>query len=272
MTTGRNRRVLITALVLAWFGAFGAADAIGQGWGAAVPLAVAAIPMAIVYYVWGGRDSDFAAMLIGAKADERQALIRTRARALAGTTMYAVAVIGVISALVLPGSGGWARNWPFGLAALAGTISYWLAGWGIGFSALIGGRADERQSLIRTRARALAGTTMYAAAAFGAAIELALRDAHHRGSYWSAALVAVAGGVGCLVGLRRYGANPGPGEDTQERAPTPTPALTWWGANRRATQPPHRASRFRASRSRASRFRQAATHSPKLGNDQPTHP
>jgi hypothetical protein len=196
--------------------------------------------------------------------------------------MYAAAVIGVIGALVLPGSGGWGRNWPFGLVAVAGTISYWLGGRGGGFSVLIGGRADERQALIRTRARARAGTTMYAAAALGAAVELALRDAHHRGSYWSAALVAVAGGVGCLIGLRRYGPNPGPGEDTQERAPAPEPTLTWWGANRQATKPARRANRFRTSRLhtsrlhtsrlRASRFRQAAMRFPGPRNDQPTHP
>lgn len=149
MSSIRNRRVLVTALVLAWFGAFAAADAIGQGWGAAVPLAVAAIPMAIVYYVWGGRDSDFAAMLIG-------------------------------------------------------------------------GRADERQALIRTRARALAGNAMYAAAAIGAAVQLALRDTHHRGSYWSLSLVAVAGGAGCLAGLRKHG-DRGAGADTEEHAPLPEP-------------------------------------------------
>jgi hypothetical protein len=80
MTASTNRAVLVAALVLAWFGAFAAADAIGQGWGAAAPLAVAAIPMAVVYYVWGGRDIDFAALLTGTRADERQELIRTRAR------------------------------------------------------------------------------------------------------------------------------------------------------------------------------------------------
>ncbi len=230
MSNIRNRRVLVAALVLAWFGAFAAADAIGQGWGAAVPLAVAAIPMAIVYYVWGGRDSDFEAMLIGRRADERQALIRMRARALAGNTMYAVAVIGAIGALVLPGSGGWDRNWPFALIVVVGSLSYWWRGRGASFSVLIGGRADERQALIRTQARALAANAMYAAAAIAAAVELALRDTHHRGSYWSAALVAVAGGVGCVAGLRKYGANPGPGDEVEERAPEPEPVVTWWGA------------------------------------------
>jgi hypothetical protein len=191
--------------VLAWFGGCAAAGAIGQGWGAAVPLAVAAIPMALVYYIWGGRDSDFAAPLTGGRADERQALIRTRARALAATTMYVVAVIGALAALTLPGSGGWGRNWPFAVVAAAGTASYAWAGRGSGFRVLAGGRADERETLIRTRARALSGNVMYAAAVIGAVAELALRDTQHRGSYWSCALVAVAGGVGCLIGLRRYG-------------------------------------------------------------------
>ncbi len=172
MSSNANRRLLVTALVLAWFGAFAAAAAVGQGWGAAVPLAVAAIPMAIVYYVWGGRDSDFAALLVGRRADERQALIRTRARALAGNAMYAIAVIGTIGALTLPDNGGWRRNWPFAVVVVVGTISYWWAGRDSGLGVLAGGRADERQALIRTRARALAGNTMYAAAAVGAAVEL----------------------------------------------------------------------------------------------------
>jgi hypothetical protein len=234
MTHDRNRAVLIAALVLAWFGAFAALAAIGQGWGAAVPLAVAAIPMAFVYYVWGGRDSDFAALLTGAPADERQALIRTRARALAGTVMYAIAVFGGIAALTLPDSGGWRRNWPFAAVVAVGTISYGWAGRASSFRALIGGRADERQALIRTRARALAGNLMYAAAAIGAAAELALRDTQHRGSYWTFSLVAVAGGVACLAGLRRYGDRE-EGEDTEQRGPEPI--LTWWGGNRRATRP-----------------------------------
>jgi hypothetical protein len=235
MKSDRNRRALVAALVLAWFGAFAAADAIGQGWGAAVPLAVAAIPMAIVYYVWGGRDSDFAAMLIGGRADERQALIRTRARALAGNTMYAAAAIGAIGALALPDSGGWGRNWPFAVVVVVGTISYVWSGRDSGVGVLIGGRADERQALIRTRARALAGNAMYAATAIGAVVELALRDAHHRGSYWSFSLVAVAGGVACLAGLRRYGDRD---EDEEMKKRAPESALTWWGGNRRTAGAP----------------------------------
>jgi hypothetical protein len=261
MTRDRNRALLVAALVLAWFSAFAAVAAIGQGWIAAVPLAVAAIPMAIVYYMWGGRDSDFAALLPGTRADERQALIRTRARALAGTTMYAVAVICAIAALVLPGSGGWSRNWPFWFIVVVGTISYAWDGRGSGFSVLIGGRADERQALIRTRARALAGNTMYAAAAIGALIELALRDTQHRGSYWSFSLIAVAGGVGCLAGLRRYGAHPEPGDDTEERAPAPKPILTWWGGHRQAAK---------AQTHRARAIPPGATHFPLPRNDQAT--
>jgi hypothetical protein len=235
LSSNANRRLLVTALVLAWFGAFAAADAVGQGWGAAVPLAVAAIPMAIVYYVWGGRDSDFAALLVGRRADERQALIRTRARALAGNAMYAIAVIGTIGALTLPDNGGWRRNWPFAVVVVVGTVSYWWAGRDSGLGVLAGGRADERQALIRTRARALAGNAMYAAAAVGAAVELVLRDTQHRGSYWSFSLIAVAGGVACLAGLRRHG-DRGEGDDRQQR--TPRPLLTWWGGSQRTVGAP----------------------------------
>jgi hypothetical protein len=225
MTNTRNRSVLVTALVLAWFAAFAAAAAIGQGWGAALPLAVAAIPMAFVYYIWGGRDSDFAAMLIGVRADERQALVRTKARAVAGIAMFVAAAICGISALALAHTGGWVRNWPFAMVAVVGAISYWWAGRGSGFAALIGGRADERQALLRTRALALAGNLMYAATAAGAVIELALRDTQHRGSYWSLTLIAVIGGIGCLVGLRKYGHHDG-GEGPHEQAPRPAPTPT----------------------------------------------
>ena len=81
MTSIRNRRLRVPLLLLANGAAFAAADAIG---GDAVASAVLTIPVAAGWYAWNGRDSDYGA-LAGGWADERQALIRTRARALSGT-------------------------------------------------------------------------------------------------------------------------------------------------------------------------------------------
>jgi hypothetical protein len=39
-------------------------------------------------------------------------------------------------------------------------------------------------------------------------------------------------------GLRRYGGQPGPGDDMEKRAPAPEPILTWWGGNRPAAGAP----------------------------------
>jgi hypothetical protein len=49
----------------------------------------------------------------------------------------------------------------------------------------------------------------------------------HLGSYWSCQLLIIVGAVSYLAGLRRYGArgehqdDPGPGDETDERAPAP---------------------------------------------------
>jgi hypothetical protein len=160
----RNCRLRVPLLLLAWGGAVAAVDAIVGKGGAAVAAAVLTIPVAAGWYAWSGRDSDF--------------------------------------------------------------------------GALAGGRADERQALIRTRARALSGTAMYAAAAIGGILESALRATDHlSSSYWSFSLVVVIGAVSYRAGLRRYGArgedDPGPGDDREQRAPEPI--LTWWGGNRRVT-------------------------------------
>jgi hypothetical protein len=39
-------------------------------------------------------------------------------------------------------------------------------------------------------------------------------------------------------GLRRYGAQPRPGDDMEKRAPAPEPILTWWGGNRQTAGAP----------------------------------
>jgi hypothetical protein len=70
--------------------------------------------------------------------------------------------------------------WPFGVLAVVGTVSYWWAGRASGFGVLIGGRADERQALIRARARSR--NAMIATAVIGVLIEVTLGFDHHLGS------------------------------------------------------------------------------------------
>ena len=97
------------------------------------------------------------------------------------------------------------------------------------YGALAGGRVDERQALIRTRARSLSGIAMYAAAAIGVLVQVALGDTLR--NYWPFSLVVVIGANSYWAGLRRYGAlaedDPGPGDDREQRAPEPR--RTWWG-------------------------------------------
>jgi hypothetical protein len=88
-----------------------AAVVVGQGWKAAVGVAVIALIAGAGYYIAGGRDSDLGAM-VGRQADERQDLLRTRAQALAGVAVAVAAVIGYTVAIAL-------RDpvWPFILFA-----------------------------------------------------------------------------------------------------------------------------------------------------------
>ena len=197
---------------------------IGQGWGAAIAVMAVTIAAAVFYYGVGGRDSDYGA-LIGDRADERQALIKTQAEALSGAAVYAAAVIGAVVALALRGPGHWGSYWPFGLVVVVGTVSYWWRGREAGFGALIGGGADERQALIRTQALARSGAAMIAAAVIGVLIVIALGFDRHLASYWSCQLLIIAGAVSYLAGLRIYGAR-GAHEDD------PAAVTTWTSAHR----------------------------------------
>jgi hypothetical protein len=222
MRSIRSRRLwAVVVLALAPGGALVAANAVAHGWGAVVTVAVIYIPVAVVIYVQAGRDSDRAAMMIGGGADERQALIRRRAWALSGVVMYAAAVISGIVVIALRGIGHWSSCWPFGLVVAVGTVTYVAGGRAGGFGALIGGGADERQALIRTRARALSGYAMAAATVIGAVVEVALGNPFR--SYWPFALVLVVGAVGYLAGEAEYGAAHGadyaPGADMEEGEP-----------------------------------------------------
>jgi hypothetical protein len=206
------------------------AEGIGQGWGALIAQAVVAVAGAAIFYRAGGVDSDYGA-LIGDRADERQGRIKMRARALSGTVVYAAAVIGAIVVLALRGPGHWGSYWPFVLVVVVGTGGYWWRGRDAGFGALIGGRADERQALIRTRAQAQAGIVMDVTVIIAVLIVIAAGFDRHLGSYWSCMLLIIVGSVSYLTGLRRYGARgayadvPGPGDDVGERAPAPISTL-----------------------------------------------
>jgi hypothetical protein len=204
MTSIRTRRLLAVVLALAAGGAFAAANAVAHLWGVVIAAAVIYIPLAVASYVRAGRDSDRAAMMIGGGPDERQALIRTRARALSGAMMYAAAVISGIAVIALRGIGHWGSYWPIGLVVAVGTVTYAWGGRACGFGALIGGRADERQALIRTRARALSGYAMLAPTLIGALVEVALGDTFR--SYWPFCLVAFVGAVAAGAGETKYGA------------------------------------------------------------------
>lgn len=219
MRSIRDRRLRAVVLALATGGAFAAANAAGQGWGALIAVAVIIISLVSVSYVRAGRDDDRAAMGFGG-ADERQALIRTQARALSGAVMYAAAVIGGVVVIALRGIGQWGSYWPIGLVVAVGTVTYLWGGRACGFGALIGGRADERQAQIRTRARALSAIAMAAATVIGVLVEVALGDTLR--SYWPFQLVGIAGFVGYLAGQTKYGTAHGadyvPGADMEEGA------------------------------------------------------
>jgi hypothetical protein len=200
----RIRRLRVVVLPLALGGALAAAGAVAHGWSAAVTMAVLMIAVAVVNYVQAGRGGDRAAMMIGGGADERQALIRTRAMALSGVVMLAAAVIGGSVEIALRGIGHGSSYWPIGLVVAVGTVTYVWVGRASGSGVLISGPADERQKLIRTRARALSGYAMAAAAVIGALVELALGDPFR--SFWPLWLVLVAGAAAYLAGEAHYGA------------------------------------------------------------------
>lgn len=99
-------------------GAVAAAVAGGGGnWKTRIILAVVVIAGPIVYYVWGGRDSDMGA-LIRSQPDERQNLLRMRAQAFTARIMTVAAVAGTLVAVALRGP-----VWPFALFVGIATVS-----------------------------------------------------------------------------------------------------------------------------------------------------
>jgi hypothetical protein len=105
------------------FGAvFAAAAVAGYGWGSLLHLGPVIIAGPVVYYVWGGRNSDSAAM-IRQQLDERQAYRGLKIQAVVGRVMSIGACVAYLAA--------WAARatlWPFEIF-LALFVVGLLAGW-----------------------------------------------------------------------------------------------------------------------------------------------
>ena len=114
---------LRTPLMMLVFGAvFAAAAVVGYGWGSLLHLGPVIIAGPVVYYVWGGRNSDSAAM-IRQQLDERQAYRGLKIQAVVGRVMSGGASIAFLAA--------WAAKatlWPFEIF-LALFVVALLAGW-----------------------------------------------------------------------------------------------------------------------------------------------
>ena len=110
-------------LMMTVFGAvFAAAAVAGYGWGSLLHLGPVIIAGPAVYYVWGGRNSDSAAM-IRQQLDERQAYRGLRIGAVVGRVMSSGAGVAFLAA--------WAAKatlWPFEIF-LALFVVALLAGW-----------------------------------------------------------------------------------------------------------------------------------------------
>jgi len=109
MKSANPGRLAAPAIMIIGGTGLAAAVAVGQGWEAAVPAEALAVVAAIGYYVWGGRDSDFGAM-IGRRVDERQSLLRMRAQSLALLAGTIAALVGYMVAVALKDP-----VWPFAL-------------------------------------------------------------------------------------------------------------------------------------------------------------
>jgi hypothetical protein len=110
-------------LMMLVFGAvFAAAAVAGYGWGSLLHLGPVIIAGPAVYYVWGGRNSDYAAM-IRQQLDERQAYRGLRIGAVVGRVMSIGACLAFLAA--------WAAKatlWPFEIFLALFAVGL-LAGW-----------------------------------------------------------------------------------------------------------------------------------------------
>ena len=114
----RLRRPAVTAI---GGSAIAVAALINSGWRSAFVVEAVTVAAAFGYYVLGGRDSHFGAV-IGSHTDERQESIGMRARSLAACVMGAVAAAGFVIATARGSA-----TWPFELFCGVGAASF-LAG------------------------------------------------------------------------------------------------------------------------------------------------
>ena len=105
----------------------------------------------------------------------------------------------------LAAAAGSARGWetaiPTEAIAVVAAIGYYI--WGgrdSDMGAMFGSRVDERQSLLRMRAQALAAVAGVAAGLIGYMVAVALKD-----PVWPFVLVLGAGAIGFIAGLAIYG-------------------------------------------------------------------
>ncbi|MGH3051102.1 MAG: hypothetical protein ACRDLK_13175 [Gaiellaceae bacterium] len=149
--------------------ALAAGALVAAGWAAAAPVAGVALVSATGYWWLSGTDTDVGA-LIGARADERQELVRLRVRVFAAVALFALATIGALVSAALHRT-AWPCAAVVGLGAgcfLAG-LGYYRASTrtsdlGLGRA---DGRLDERQAAVVLHALQLSGVAMFFAAIAG---------------------------------------------------------------------------------------------------------
>lgn len=109
MITKDRRRLHAPAIMAVGGTALAVAALVGPGWPTALATEVVTVVATIGYYVWGGRHSDMGAM-IGGRADQRQARIRSQAHSV---TLAAMSVAALIGFAVQTARG--ADAWPFAI-------------------------------------------------------------------------------------------------------------------------------------------------------------
>ena len=115
-------RLRAPVMMIAFGAVFGAVAVAAYGWGSLLHLGPVIAAGPVVYYVWGGRNSDSAAM-IRQQLDERQAYRGLRIQAVVGRVMSSGAGIAFLAA--------WAAKatlWPFEIFLALFFVGL-LAGW-----------------------------------------------------------------------------------------------------------------------------------------------
>jgi hypothetical protein len=207
MRSTRNARLRNTARVAVIGLAATIVVVVTSGWIRAIPVIVVMAGGALFNFWLGGRDSD-AGYIAGGRADERQAAIRRRQRAIGGMAMLASCVVGTVIAAALRAPAA-----PFELLAVVGFAGYaaglvmygrTVRGSLDDMRALIGAQADERQAAVRIRSAQLAGLAMLVVAIPG---DLITQGVHYGWLFSLPVVVYVAAGMAEL--RRQRVATPG---------------------------------------------------------------